>query len=284
MIPIIDTHQHLWDLSKFRLPWLEGKGPLAEDHLMERYLAEAEGIDLAGTIYMEVDVDPAQHVGEAEYVIDLCARPDNPMLAATIGGRPADPRFEEYLDRFAGSPYVKGVRQVLHGGMPTSEFLSDAFIAGVRLLGERGLHFDLCLKPTDIGAGTVLIDRCPNTRFVLDHCGNGDVQTSDRKQWETDVAEMSRRHNVICKISGIVVGAKPDTWTAADLAPVVLHCANAFGADRIIFGSDWPVCTQKATYRQWVDALLTIIKDWSEGEKRKLLHDNAVGFYGLETQ
>ena len=282
MIAIIDTHQHLWDLSKFRLPWLAGGGQLAVNHLMDRYLAEAAGINLAGTIYMEVDVDPAQHVAEAEYVIDICSRDDNPMRAVTIGGRPADPGFAAYLDRFAGNPYVKGVRQVLHGGMPTTEFLNDAFISGVRLLGEKGLHFDLCLKPTDIAAGTEMIDRCPNTRFVLDHCGNGDVQAEDRTQWETDVAGMARRDNVICKISGIVVGAKPDTWTAADLAPVILQCTNAFGPDRIVFGSDWPVCTMKSTYQQWVNALLLIIDDWSETEKRKLLHDNAMEFYGLD--
>jgi L-fuconolactonase len=159
--------------------------------------------------------------------------------------------------------------------------LSDAFISGVRLLGDKALHFDLCLKPTDIVAGAVMIDRCPNTRFVLDHCGNGDVQAEDRAKWEADILDMARRDNVICKISGIVVGAKADTWTAADLAPVILHCTNAFGPERIVFGSDWPVCTLKATYKQWFDALMTIIDDWSDIEKRKLLHDNAVEFYGL---
>ncbi len=282
MIPVIDTHQHLWDLSRFRLPWLADGGPLAEDHLMDRYLAEAAGINLAGTIYMEVDVDPAQHVAEAEYVIDLCGRTDNPMVAATIGGRPAEPGFSDYLDRFAGSPYVKGVRQVLHGGIPAVDFLSDAFVKGVRLLGERGLHFDLCLKPTDILAGTQMIDLCPNTRFVLDHCGNGDVQSADRAQWESDIVEMASRDNVICKISGIVVGAKPNVWSAADLAPVVLHCTESFGPDRIVFGSDWPVCTTKATYRRWVDALLTLVSDWSESDRRKLFCGNAVRFYGLD--
>lgn len=284
MIPIIDTHQHLWDLQQFRLPWLAGGGPLAEDHLMDRYLAEAAGINLAGTIYMEVDVDPSQHVAEAEYVLDLCGRTDNPMLAATIGGRPADPGFPAYIERFASNPYINGVRQVLHGGIPPSEFLSSAFIEGVRLLGRLNLHFDLCLKPTEIYAGAEMADRCTNTRFVLDHCGNGEVQSNDRSQWQADIVEIAKRDNVICKISGIVAGANADCWTVDDLAPIVLHCAEVFGPDRIVFGSDWPVCTLRATYKQWVDALLAIIADWSAEDQRKLLHDNAVTFYGLHSR
>jgi len=251
---------------------------------MSRYLFEADGLNIVHTIYMEVDVDPAQHTAEAEYVIDLCSRKDNPMAAATIGGRPADPGFAAYVERFAASPYVRGVRQVLHGGIPTSEFLSEPFIAGVCLLGDHDLHFDLCLKPTEIGAGAEMADRCPNTRFVLDHCGNGEVLSEDRSKWAADITEMARRENVICKISGIVVGAKPDVWTPSDLEPIILHCVEAFGSDRVVFGSDWPVCTLLSTYRCWVEALQSIVSEWSEAEKRKLFFDNAAEFYlkGLE--
>jgi len=83
--PILDTHQHLWDMERFRLPWLDGGGSLARSHLMEEYLEAAAGLGVARTVYMEVDVEPSQHVAEAEYVIDLCARGDNPMAAAVIG-------------------------------------------------------------------------------------------------------------------------------------------------------------------------------------------------------
>lgn len=283
MIPIIDTHQHLWDLKRFRLPWLAGGGPIAHDHLPEDYRTQAEGLNVVKTIYMEVDVDPVQHVAEAEYVLSLCERADDPMVGATIGGRPSEPGFAAYVDRFAGNPYIKGVRQVLHGGVPGSYWLSDAFVQGIRLLGEKNLHFDLCLRPTDIADGAKLVDLCPETRFVLDHCGNGDVQAADRTQWERDVAAMAQRENVICKISGIVAGAKPEVWTADDLAPFVRHCAEVFGPDRLVFGSDWPVCTLKATYRQWVEALQQIVADWSEPARRKLFHDNAVRFYRLES-
>ena len=104
MIPIIDTHQHLWDLSKFDLPWLSGGGTIAKDHLMFDYLAAAQGLNIVQTVYMEVDVAAAQRTAEAEYVFDLCGRTDNPMAGAIIGGDPAASDFKEYLLPLAASP------------------------------------------------------------------------------------------------------------------------------------------------------------------------------------
>src|SRR5688572_8451316 len=118
MIPIIDTHQHLWDLSKFRLPWLPADGELTKDFLPGDYARESAGLNVVRTVYMEVDVAPDQKAEEAEYVIGLCQRDDNPMAAAVIGGDPAGEGFPAYVERFAASPYVKGVRQVLHSGLP----------------------------------------------------------------------------------------------------------------------------------------------------------------------
>jgi L-fuconolactonase len=281
MIPIVDPHQHLWDLGRFRLPWLAGGGPLAKNHLMSDYFQATEGLKVVKTVYMEVDVDPTQHIDEAEYVLDLCARPDNPMAGAVIGGRPAEAGFSEYVARFAGTPYIKGVRQVLHGGMERGTCLRDEFVRGIRLLGESGLRFDLCLRSDDLLDGAKLADLCPETSFVLDHCGNANVQAADRTQWQQDIAEVAQRPNVICKISGIVASARPGHWTAADLAPIVNHCLTVFGPERVMFASDWPVCTLAATYRQWVEALQTIVQDRSEAEQRRLFHDNAVAFYGL---
>src|SRR5437763_456670 len=116
--PIIDPHQHLWDLSVLELPWLPADGPLARSRTMPDYLDDAAGLGIEKTIYMEVDVDPAQHVSEAEYVLDLCARNDNPLVGAVIGGRPGTGEFEAYARRFAQNPFVKGIRQCLH--VPTA--------------------------------------------------------------------------------------------------------------------------------------------------------------------
>lgn len=282
MIPIIDAHQHLWDLSKFRLPWLEGAGKLNRNFLMQDYLEASAGLNVVKTVYMEVDVADDCLEGEAEYVLELCGRDDNPMAGAVIGGRPGGSDFRAYIDRYKDNPYLKGVRTVLHSSnTPQGTCLEPEFVRNVQYLGENGLRFDLCLPSETLLDGANLSDLCPQTQFVLDHCGNANVQAQEREQWKRDIAEIAKRDNVVCKISGIVASANPESWTYRDLAPIVLHCADVFGKERIIFSSDWPVCTLAATYRQWVEALKAIVADWTPEEQRRLFHDNAQRFYEL---
>lgn len=284
MEPIIDTHQHLWDLNRFCLPWIQPGSVLARNHVMDDYLRETEGCGVVATVYMEVDVAPEQQPEEAEHVVDLCRRPDNPMRGAIISGRPAEEGFAAYIRRFAAPEYggyVKGVRQVLHGPTPAGFCLQPAFIRSVRLLGDLGLSFDVCVRPEEIVDAAKLADACPGTQLVLDHCGNADVQSPDLSRWRRDIDALAQRPNVACKISGIIVTAPPGAWNASDLAPVVLHCAEAFGPDRIVFGGDWPVCTQTAPLRDWIAALRQIIAAWPADRRRKLLHDNALRIYGL---
>jgi predicted TIM-barrel fold metal-dependent hydrolase len=205
-----------------------------------------------------------------------------PTVAGVISGRPASDAFPQYIRRFKDSRYIKGVRQILHPKeTPAGLCLQPQFIKSVQLLGELGLSYDLCLRPGELTDGVKLIEACPGTRFILDHCGNADVRAQDRVPWQRGMASVAKRPNVVCKVSGIVVSAKPGQWTADDLALFVKHTLDVFGPDRVMFGGDWPVCTQTATYKQWVEALQSIVKSRSEGEQRKLFHDNAVRFYGL---
>jgi predicted TIM-barrel fold metal-dependent hydrolase len=282
-IPIVDTHQHLWDLKKFKLPWVKEGSHLARNFVMSDYLAATQSSNVVKTVYMEVDVAVEQQRAEADYVIDLCKRADNPMVAAVISGRPASDSFAKYLAPYRNVVYIKGVRQVLHGeGTSAGYCLDKKFIAGVQRLGDLGKSFDLCMRPGELLDGAKLIDACPGTRFILDHCGNGDVQAKDLTQWKKDIAEVAKRKNVVGKVSGIVVNATPGKWTADDLAPIINHTLSVFGPERVMFGGDWPVCTKAATYKQWVEALKMIVKERPASEQRKLFHDNAVVFYGLE--
>ncbi len=292
VFPVVDTHQHLWDLSKFRLPWTKNEPKLAKNHLMSDYLTATADLGKVGglpakivkTVYMEVDVDPAQQRAEVDYVLDLCSRADNPMVAAVVSGRPNSEGFAKYLDAFKNSAVIKGVRQVLHGpSTPAGYCLDKKFVRGIRLLGERNLSFDLCMRPGELLDAAKLIDECPDSRFILDHCGNGDVQTKDRSQWEKDLAAVAQRKNVVGKVSGIIVTARPERWTADDLAPIIKHTLQVFGPERVMFGGDWPVCTKTATFQQWFQALASIVSDRSAEEQRKLFHDNAVRVYGLES-
>jgi len=289
-LPVIDTHQHLWDLSKLRLPWLKSAGKLNRSFLMKDYLAAVRGLNVVKAVYMEVAVDPKQHLLEAEHVVEICRRDDNPTCAAVIGGRPGSDGFRQYITRFKDSRFVKGVRQILPG---KGSWPDKALIAGIRLLGELGMSFDLCTPPAGLRAGVKLVDQCPDTRFILDHCGNAapklfrrEGTTKQQKEqadrWRRDVAELAKRKNIVCKISGIVARATPGKWTHRDLAPIVDHCLDTFGPDRVMFASDWPVCTRAATLKQWLNALKEIIRKHDEGEQKKLLHDNAAKFYGIQ--
>lgn len=297
MYPIIDTHQHLWDLSRFTLHWAAGSPELARNYLQSDYTEATKGLNVVKAIYMEVDVDESQQVAEAEYIIDMCQRDDNPTVGAVISGRPAAEGFRAYVMRFKDSPYIKGIRQVVHGpSTPPGYILQPAFVKGIQLLGEVGLTFDICIRPGELGDAVKLVDQCPGTQFILDHCGNANPYliadpalqpTPDskhplhtRQQWLHDIEQLAARANVVSKISGIVAQAKPG-WTADTLAPPVNHCLNTFGPERVIFGGDWPVCTLGAPYRDWAGALREIIAGRSEEEQKKLLAGNAERVYRL---
>ena len=286
VIPIVDTHQHLWDLKKLNLPWLKNEGvkSINRDFLMKDYLEATRGLGVTKTVYMEVNVRKSDQDLEAEWVIGMCRDKSNPMKAAVIGGYPHDRGFKKYIRQYEKSDYVRGVRTVLHDAdRPKGLCLENRFVKNVRLLGKMGMSYDLCMRPDELTDGARLVEKCPGTRFVLDHCGNMPVGSDDaalRKKWMAGIKALASHENVVCKISGIVVTA-PEGWKAADLAPNMLYCIDTFGEDRAYFAGDWPVCRLRATFAQWVAALKTIVKDRPIAAQKKLFAENAEKFYRI---
>lgn len=281
---IIDTHQHLWDRTIFDLPWLKDTGePLSKSHTPTTYAQETAELGIAATIYMEVDVRPDQREAEAHYVFGLCDDPQNPMVGAVVGGDPALAGFTSYLDRIA-SPHLKGVRQVLHGGLPQGYCLTPAFVDGVQELGRRGLCFDLCMRPDELSDGATLARTCPETRFVLDHCGNAPTSgtVAQLDSWKRGLEQVASCPNTVVKISGIIAGTQPEGRFVEQLAPCINHTLDTFGPERVIFASDWPVCTLRARLSEWIATLQTIVAPRPEAERRRLFYDNAQRFYGLD--
>ena len=287
-LPICDTHQHLWDLSKFKLPWLMGANvqKLNRSFLMSDYLKRIGAHKVVKTIYMEVNVDPAQQAAEAEYVLDLCGRSDNPMVGAIIGGSPQSEEFAKYMAPFATNPRVNGVRTVLHDpDRPKGMCLRPKFVENIKRLGEMGKSFDLCMRPAEISDGAKLGELCPQTTLVIDHCGNMPVQTDDRSlrdEWQRGMKAAAARPNTFCKISGIIITAKPGSWKPSDLEPNISYCLETFGIDRCFFGGDWPVCTLTAPLSDWISALKEIVKTKPLDQQLKLFHDNAVRVYKVK--
>jgi len=290
---IIDTHQHLWDSKRVKQAWLESAPEiLRATYGPTEYAAATRGLSIR-TVYMEVDVVVEDQNKEAVYVVGLCKDKAELTKAAVIGGHPASPGFAKYVESHLAGGFVKGVRQVLHADTtPAGYGLADDFVRGVRWLGEKGLSFDLCLRPSDLADGVKLSEKCPDTRFILDHCGNGDPKAfhpelaPSEKPWhEVDIwrrgiADLAKRPNVVCKISGIVARA-PKGWKAEHLSEIVNHCLDSFGPDRVVFGSDWPVCLLGAPLMDWVTALRAIVAKRSAEEQAKLWAGNARKMYGL---
>jgi predicted TIM-barrel fold metal-dependent hydrolase len=281
-IPIVDTHQHLWDLSKFKLPWIKEGTPLGRSFLPADYMKAAQGLNIVKAVYMEVDVDPSQQVAEAEYLIELIKSKSSPSVAAVVSGRPDAESFKDHATRWKGSPYIKGIRRVLHGeGTPAGHCLQPQFVKNIRLLGDLGLSYDLCIRPAELPDMAKLVDACPDTRFILDHCGNPSLTMKDLAPWKKDLTDIAKRRNLVCKVSGFIATAKPGQWKPADIAPIVNHVLDTFGPDRVMFGGDWPVCTMGATLKEWVEGLKAVVSNRPAEQQRKLFHDNAVKFYGL---
>lgn len=287
---IIDTHQHLWDLSKFRLPWLKPGGELTRNFTMADYRKATAGLGITKSVYMEVAVAPEQKLAEAEYIVEVCADKSNPTCAAVIGGLILENGFEDYIMRFKGSPYIKGVRRALN---KPRQFEDDCLIQNLRLLGSLNMSFDLVVPSRLIGQAAKLVERCGDTRFILDHCGNADPLAFDRDldwgrkpqhdadAWKRDIETLARRPNVICKISGIIARVPKGEASAEILSPIVNHCLDTFGPDRVVFGGDWPVCTRGASLSVWTNLLREIVRERSSQEQRKLFWRNANRFYGL---
>lgn len=294
-IPIVDTHQHLWDLDLLSLPWLQKAPQLARHHRIDDYLRAAEGHGVAQAVYMEVDVAPADRARERDLISELCRRPDVPTAAAVFGATPGGADFAATARALAENPCARGARVVLQSADRARGFcLQEQFVADVRALGAGGLLFDVCIRPAELNDAAELARRCAEMTLILDHCGNADpgivagsggnpgdpTYGHGREQWLDDVQTLGALPNVVCKISGVVARAAPG-WSAADLAPAVNHCIDCFGEDRIVFGSDWPVCTFAASLGEWITALREIVRGRSPRLQHKLLHENAERIYRL---
>lgn len=277
---IIDTHQHLWDLDKFRYSWTDNQPALRRSFRLEEYLEAVDGIEVVGTIHVEADVDEDFMADETEYVLSLAEDPETIVAGVVAAVRPEYDDFRERLDRFAGRPGLKGVRRILHT-MPDGLALTTSFVENVRSLAGYGLTFDICMLARQLDQAERLIREVPEVEFVLDHCGNPDLRSGEIDQWREKIEEIASLPNASCKVSGIVVNTSGSDWTVDDLRPAVEHVIACFGWDRVMFGSDWPVCTLASSYRRWFDALNEIITRADPVDSQKLFHDNAVRIYRL---
>jgi predicted TIM-barrel fold metal-dependent hydrolase len=276
---IVDTHQHLWDLELCSYAWTKNHTTLNRSFRMNDYLAAIAGCEVVKTVHLECDVDEPFLLQETQHLLRLAEQPDNPLTGVVAGCRPEHDDFKDYLAQIVGHPNLKGLRRVLHV-VPDEVSQAPAFVPNLRLLEQYNLSFDLCVLARQLPLALRLSKECPGVQFILDHCGNPRIAENDLAKWRERIAEVAAHPNVVCKISGIITNASAN-WTAEELRPAVEHVIACFGWERVLFGSDWPVCTLNGNFKQWLAALLDLTKAAGMEKQRKLFQNNAERVYRL---
>lgn len=281
-MPIIDTHLHLLYPDQLRYGWAAGVPALQGAASIETYEALARPLGIEAALMMEVDVDEPDIDAEIALVGDLVARDDTFLEGMIAACRPEQPEsaFAAFVDGLARRPYVKGLRRILHTS-PDALSTTPAFRANLNRLATHGYSFDLCVLGRQIEpVGVPLAKQCPDLTIVLDHCGVPDIAGETLDTWRTSIREIAALPNVNCKVSGIVAYAGPN-WTVNTLRPYFEHVIECFGWERVVWGSDWPVCRLGGDLAKWVEATHALLAGCSADEQAALLHDNAQRLYRI---
>ena len=273
----IDAHHHFWSYSAAEYPWI-GKGMerLAHDHLPKdlALLTAAEGID--GT----VAVQARQSLEESRWLLELAAA--NPLIRGVVGW--VDLRsthVEDQLREFAKRPKFVGVRHVVQDEPDPRFLLGESFLHGIGKLATFGLTYDLLLYPHQLPAAVELVGRFPEQPFVLDHLAKPRIKAGELDPWRQDLKALASHGNVFCKLSGLVTEADWQGWKRADFTPYLEVALEAFSPERLMFGSDWPVCTLAAEYADVVGIVTDFLASLAEAERESILGGNAIRFYSL---
>ncbi len=273
----IDSHQHFWIYAAEEYPWIdEDKDALKRDYMSADLapLMAANGID--GTVAVQARQNPR----ETEFLLELADA--NDFIRGVVGW--VDLRADDVaaqLERFAPHPRLVGVRHIVHDEVDDRFMLGGGFLDGLALLNQYKLTYDLLLYPRHLQVAIDVVKRFPNQPFVLDHIAKPFIKDGILEPWASEIRELATYENVCCKVSGLVTEAAWKAWTRDDYAPYLDVVFDCFGIDRLMFGSDWPVCTLSGSYSEVVGIVRDYIDGLSDEEKDKIMGANARSFYSL---
>ena len=281
---IVDSHVHFWDPEVLHYPWLTGVPPLHRAFLPRDYAAATGQIPIGRMVFVEANCRADEAGREVKFVERLVRAEPRVAgivafvdLAQGIGTRGSG--LGKTLDALSRSPRVKGMRQNIQG-QPPGFCRQPAFVEGVREVGRRGLVFDVCATQDQLGEVVDLVRDCPDTRFVLDHCGKPAIRDRSFEAWSADVTRLAAYENVCCKLSGLLTEARA-TWCPEDLVPYAARVVECFGSERVLYGSDWPVLTLAGDYGSWYGFTQRFTQGWSVAERSRFYADNAARVYDL---
>ena len=279
----IDSHQHFWSYSAAEYPWIgDGMERLARNYLPGDLGPVAASAGVGGT----VAVQARQTLEETRWLLDLAEH--HPLIRGVVGWvdlRSVD--VESQLQEFSSRRAFVGVRHVVQDEPDPRFLLGEEFVAGLKQLRPHGLTYDLLLYPPQLPAAVELVASLPEQPFVLDHLAKPRVKTwaklADRHSWQRDIEALARHENVCCKLSGLVTEAAWRQWRPADFAAYLDIALATFGPERLMFGSDWPVCLLAADYAEVAGIVRDFCDTLSAADQTAIWGGTATRFYDLET-
>lgn len=273
----IDSHQHFWHYSPERHSWItDDMSAIRRNFLpadLQPILAE-HGFD--GCVAVQAD----QVEAENDFLLSLAA--ENPFVKGVVGWVDLQAEdIEERLAHYRQMPLLKGFRHVLQGEADRALMLRPAFKRGIAALQKAGFTYDLLVFTDQIKFCTELVAFFPDQPFVLDHIAKPNIREGMIDDWAKDIRQLAQHHNVCCKVSGMVTEASWQGWKREDFTTYLDVVVEAFGVDRLLYGSDWPVCNVAGGYSGALSIVQQYFASFSTSEQAALFGNNAVRFYGL---
>jgi predicted TIM-barrel fold metal-dependent hydrolase len=279
--PIVDSHVHLCDPQRFGYAWMKNVPQLNRAVLPSHLTKAAAPFEIEQFVFVEVDVDFPQHLGEAAWVQQL-SRSDG-RLTGMVASLPLEKgkAVEPELEQVRQNPILRAIRRLIQTQADPEFCVRPHFIAGLKLLANHDLAFDICILHQQMPNVIKMVRQCPEVRFVLDHIGKPGIKAGLFDPWRAHIKELAAMPNVVCKISGVSTEADHANWTREQLEPYIAYTIETFGFDRIMYGGDWHVLELAGTYPQWVEIVDWVVEGSTAEEKRKLFRDNAIATYRL---
>jgi L-fuconolactonase len=273
----IDAHHHLWKYSAEEYPWmLAGMEKIRRDFL----IPELQAAMIEGGITGVITVQARQSLAETEWLLQLAESHD--FMLGIVGWVPlVDQDIGNYLEMYARRKKLKAVRHVLHDEADELYMLREDFNRGIALLKDFDLRYDILIFERHLPQTIRFVDGHPNQIFVVDHIAKPRIKTATLSPWKELLAELAKRENVYCKLSGLVTEADWHAWTAPQLRPYIDSVLECFGPNRVMFGSDWPVQLVASAYSRWVEVVSEAVETLSNTEQAQIFAGTARVAYGL---
>ncbi len=275
---IIDAHHHLWKFNSDDYGWMDDSMKvLKRDYLPADLENDIVNAGVSGTVVVQA----RQIIEETRWLLELAD--ENDFIKGVVGWVDLrSPELGRQLDEFVGNPKLVGVRHVIHDEADDDFMLRPAFVNGIEMLVDYNLTYDLLLFPKHLERAIELVSMFPDQRFVLDHISKPFIKSGILQPWKDDIEALAAQPNVWCKISGMVTEADHQAWKYVDFVPYIKVVCEAFGTDRIMLGSDWPVCRLAGEYDEVMGIPLAFFDHLSETEKESIYRQNAIDCYQLE--